>query len=100
MKRKWRFHTKFYFYFFIHGFNLQIWKRGDLFPITKASHSYIFLSTLVNDTQGLMCLKNRSNFSYKLHPIPDQAILAQNQSPTPVWKAKTNNNLPGSIEKA
>ena len=68
MKRKGRFHTKRNFYFLIHGFNLQIWKRGDLFPITKASHSYIFLSTLVNDTQGLMCLKNRSNFNCKLHP--------------------------------
>ena len=68
MKRKWRFHTKFNFDFLIHGFNLQIWKWGDLFPITKASHSYIFLSTSVNDTQGLMCLKNRSNFSCKLHP--------------------------------
>ena len=39
MKKKWRFHTKRNFYFLIHGFNLQIWKRGDLFPITKASHS-------------------------------------------------------------
>ena len=42
------------------GFNLEIRNGGDLFPIPKTPNSSFFLPTLVNDTQGLMCLKNKS----------------------------------------
>ena len=40
---------------------------------------------------------------FQVSPLPRAitlAVVAQNQSPGPVWKAKTNTNLPGSIEEA
>ena len=50
------------------GFNLKILERGDLLPISKIPNLHIFLPTSVNDDLGLMCLKNKPNFKYKLHP--------------------------------
>ena len=52
----------------IYGFTLEILERGDLLPILKTHNSNIFLPTLVNNTQDMMCLKNKPNFRYKLHP--------------------------------
>ena len=50
------------------GFTLKILERGDLLLILKIPYLHIFLPTSVNDDLGLMCLKNKPNFKYKLHP--------------------------------
>ena len=39
----------------IYGFTPEILKRGDLLPIPKTHNSNIFLPTLVNNAQDLMC---------------------------------------------
>ena len=39
----------------IYGFTPEILERGDLLPITKTHNSNIFLPTLVNNVQDLMC---------------------------------------------
>ena len=69
--------------FWIYGFTLKILERGDLLPIPMTLNSNIFLPTLVNNDQDFMCLQNKPNFKYKLHPIvnptnstPTQRILA------------------------
>ena len=52
----------------IFGFTLKILECGDLLPILKIPNLPIFLPTSVNHELGLMCLKNKQNFCYKLHP--------------------------------
>ena len=52
----------------IYGFTLEILERGDLLPIPMTHNSNIFLPTLVNNDQDFMCLQNKPNFKYKLHP--------------------------------
>jgi len=54
--------------FLIYGFTLEILERGDLLPIPMTHNSNIFLPTLVNNDQDFMCLQNKPNFKYKLHP--------------------------------
>ena len=54
--------------FWIYGFTLKILERGDLLPIPMTLNSNIFLPTLVNNDQDFMCLQNKPNFKYKLHP--------------------------------
>ena len=56
--------------FWIYGFTLKILERGDLLPIPMTHNSNIFLPTLVNNDQDFMCLQNKPNFKYKLHPRP------------------------------
>ena len=55
----------------IYGFTLEILERGDLLPIPMTHNSNIFLPTLVNNAQDFMCLQNKPNFKYKLHPNVD-----------------------------
>ena len=57
--------------FWIYGFTLKILERGDLLPIPMTLNSNIFLPTLVNNDQDFMCLQNKPNFKYKLHPRYD-----------------------------
>ena len=64
----------------IYGFTPEIVERGDLLPITKTHNSNIFLPTLVNNAQDLMCLKNKPNFKYKLHPIQEHSDRNQRES--------------------
>ena len=61
--------------FWIYGFTLKILERGDLLPIPMTLNSNIFLPTLVNNDQDFMCLQNKPNFKYKLHPIKESLLL-------------------------
>ena len=83
----------------IYGFTLEILERGDLLPITKTHNSNIFLPTLVNNAQDLMCSKNKPNFRYKLHPI-DYLIDSMYSIPNFESKIKIvafNEYFPGKI---
>ena len=63
--------------FWIYGFTLEILERGDLLPIPMTHNSNIFLPTLVNNAQDFMCLQNKPNFKYKLHPNANVSTLCK-----------------------
>ena len=72
----------------IYGFTLEILERGDLLPIPMTLNSNIFLPTLVNNDQDFMCLQNKPNFKYKLHPSVSQSE-GQTGQPRPIRRQAT-----------
>ena len=65
----------------IYGFTLEILERGDLLPIPMTHNSNIFLPTLVNNAQDFMCLHNKPNLKYKLHPISQSSCVLYTSQP-------------------
>ena len=49
----------------------KIFKRGLKFPIIRTINSTIFGLLMINHTQDLMSIKNKSYSPSKQHPSPD-----------------------------